>query len=248
MNRFLLGSLALIAVVVDSAAAADLGPAPSPVFTMASGAEPPYDWTGIYFGGHASYRWTHSEGETTDTANGYLFAPGSTDTSGAHGGGQIGFDYMFPSRFVLGIVADISSGARHANTNAFPLQTSQTVSDTNVTGAVRARAGYAFDKLLLYGTGGWAWSSGSGTRTQISGTVGNATPGTVETTSISRDNVWTVGAGIGYAFARNWDVFAEYRYSGGPGINVTYPIAQLSTAVSSTSNVIEVGVNWHFGR
>ena len=160
MKRFLLGSLALIAVALDSAAAADLGSAPSPVFTMASGAEPPYDRTGFYFGGHASYRWTQSEGQTMDTANGHLFAPGSTDTSAAHGGDQIGFDYVLPSRFVLGIVADISSGARHANTNTFPLQASQTVSNTIDQQRDRSRRQLAFWSLTEHGRLPVSWRDG----------------------------------------------------------------------------------------
>jgi high affinity Mn2+ porin len=181
-----------------------------------------------------------------NTANGQLFAPTSADTSFPHGGGQFGYDYMTSSRVVLGIVADITSGRDRTVTNANRFVTVQNESDDVVNGTVRGRVGYAFDNLLLYGTGGWTWNVASNTRTQIAGTTGDAIPGTVETTSTGHDNGWVVGAGVDYAFAPNWDVFAEYKHSGVPDNTVTFPIAELSSKVSSTSNAVEIGINWRF--
>ena len=245
MKKLLLGSVALVAVVAGPASAADLSPTPAPVYTKAPAMAPPYDWTGFYVGGHASYSWSHSNGQTMNTANGQLFAPGSNDTSAFHGGGQIGFDYMTSSRIVFGVVADISSGAHNTNTFIAPNVTITSQGKTDVSGTLRARVGYAFDTLLLYGTGGRGWSSGSSTRTQVVGTVGNATPGTVETASTNNSG-WRAGVGLDYAFARNWDVFAEYKYARSQDITITFPIAQRSTTSHSTSNAIEVGVNWRF--
>jgi opacity protein-like surface antigen len=242
MKKLLLVSAALVAFAGGPALAADLGTAP--LFVPAP--QPLYDWTGFYVGGHASYSWTHSSGQTMNTANGQLFAPSSNDTSAAHYGGQFGYDYMTASRVVLGVVAEFTSGRDVTTTTANRFETQQNESDTVVNGTVRGRLGYAFDRLLLYGTAGWGWNIASATRTQISGTVGNATPGTVETASTGHDNGWMVGAGIDYAFARNWDVFAEYKYAGVPDNTVTFPIAQRSTNVSSTTNAIEVGLNWRF--
>jgi outer membrane immunogenic protein len=99
---------------------------------------------------------------------------------------------------------------------------------------------------LLYATAGGTWNDAQSTRTQIAGTVGNAGPGTVETVSTSHIG-WTVGGGVDYAFNRNWDVFAEYRYSGSPDLTVTFPVAQRSTVSTSDTNAVEVGVNYRFG-
>jgi len=44
----------------------------------------------------------------------------------------------------------------------------------------------------------------------------------------------------------NWDVFAEYRYTGSPDVTVTFPIAQRSTTSDTNVNVVEVGVNYRF--
>jgi outer membrane autotransporter protein len=153
---------------------------------------------------------------------------------------------MTASRFVFGVVTDFTSGRDRTTTFSNSFVNTQNENDTVVNGSVRGRFGYAFDRLLLYGTAGWGWNVASTTRTQIAGTIGNASPGTVETTSTGHDNGWVVGAGVDYAFTHNWDVFVEYKYGGVPDNTVIFPIAERSTNNSSTTNSIEVGVNWRF--
>jgi opacity protein-like surface antigen len=247
LGKLLLGGAALAVVAASPAVAADLAPAPVPAapYYKAPVVEPLYDWTGFYIGAHANYTWSHNNFQTENTATGADFAPGSNDTSAAHFGGQIGYDYMLPSRWVLGVVADISSGRDQTTTFSFPTVTTQLDSDNIVNGTFRARAGYAFNNVLLYGTAGGTWDVGHNTQTVIAGTVGDAGPGTVETESISHIG-WTAGAGLDYAFAHNWDVFAEYRYAGNQGVTVTYPIAQRSTTNDISTNTVELGVNYRF--
>lgn len=244
MKKLLLGSIALAAVATHPALASDLTLPAAPVYTKATTVAPLYDWTCFYIGGHAAYGWTHSDGQTMDTANGRLFTPSSNDTSAFHGGGQIGYDYMLASRVVLGIVAGVSSGTHNSSTNFGFNEISTTDGKTDYSGTVRGRLGYAFNTVLPYIAGGWGWTQGSSTRTQLTGTVGNAVPGTVETASTSNTG-WTVGAGLDYAFALNWDVFVEYRYSP-RSLTITFPVAQRSTAVSNFNNTIEAGINWRF--
>src|SRR5215467_10196882 len=99
MKRLLLGSVALVAVVASPALAADLGPAP---YYKGPAIAPVYDWTGFYLGAHATYSWSHNHFQGENTATGQEFVPGTSDTSGAHFGGQIGYDYMLPSRWEIG--------------------------------------------------------------------------------------------------------------------------------------------------
>ena len=152
---------------------------------------------------------------------------------------------MTPSRIVLGVVADVISGTSNSTTTSNVAGTLVETYEgkTDASGSVRGRLGYAFDTLLLYGTGGWSWSAGSDTRTQVVGTVNLATPGTAETVSTSHSG-WNVGAGVDYAFARNWDVFAEYRYTSFQAVTVTYPLAGRSTSSTSTANAIAAGLNY----
>jgi outer membrane immunogenic protein len=247
MNKLLFGGVAFVALVAGPAMAADMRPAPAPVYTKAPMMAPLYDWTAFYIGGHGSYSWTHTDGQTTNLPTGALLVPTSEDTSAFHGGGQIGFDYMMPSRVVFGVVADISSGTTNSTTtsNAAGTLVETGQGKTNESGTVRGRIGYAPDAVLAYVTGGWAWSNGTATRSQIVGRVNGAGPGTVESVSTSH-NGWTFGGGLAYAFARNWDVFTEYRYTKFQANTVTYPLAGRSTTSNSTSNVIEAGIDWRF--
>jgi outer membrane immunogenic protein len=245
MKKLGLGSVALAAFAAGPASAADMSPTAAPVYAAAPALAPLYDWIGFYIGGHASNNWADGHGQTMNTANGQLFAPGSSQTSHLVGGGQIGYDYMLPSRIVLGVVTTINSGGGNTNTFVSPQETITTRGKTDWSANLRGRVGYAFDTVLLYGTGGFGWSSGSSTRTQVAGTVGNAIPGTVETVSTSNSG-WVVGAGLDYAFARDWDVFAEYKYVPSRSATITFPIAERSTTSTVTSNTIEVGVNWRF--
>jgi opacity protein-like surface antigen len=247
MKNLLLGSAAFAALFMAvPAVAADMKSAP--VYTKAPMTAPLYDWTGLYIGGHATYSWANSNSSTINTATGALDASGSGSTSNFHGGGQIGFDYMMPSRVVIGVLADVSTGDDSTNTfsNAAGTNVHTEEGKTDVGGTVRGRLGYALDTVLLYGTGGWAYNTGSATRTQILGTVGTATPGIVETTSTSH-NGWTVGGGLAYAFWRNWNLFGEYRYSSFQSNTVTFPLAQRSTTSTTTANAITAGVNLKFG-
>jgi outer membrane immunogenic protein len=245
MKQLSVGATAFLAMFSCSAVAADLS---APAYKAPPAAAPLYDWTGFFIGAHASYGWSRSDTDMIDAATGTVLVSTSSHGSRAHGGGQIGYDYMMPSRLVLGIVADADSGssgdgyARNlAGTNVVTFH-----STTDVSGTVRVRVGYAFDTLLLYGTGGWAWATGSGSRTQVVGTFNLATPGTVETVHRSA-NGWTLGAGLAWAFAGNWNVYGQYRFTDHGTTTVTYPLAQWTNSTShQTENRVELGVNYKF--
>ena len=110
---------------------------------------------------------------------------------------------------------------------------------------MRGRLGYAFDNVLLYGTGGWAWSSNQYIRTQLTGTLNFATAGTDEAVNAYLGG-WTAGGGVAIAFAQNWNVFAEYRYTDFGSLTVTLPFSQLSTTMTTKTSVIDVGLNYKF--
>ena len=80
MKKLFLAILALVGVAAGPTSAADLGPAPAPVYSNAPGVEPPHDWTGFYLGAHALYGWSHNDFQTENIASGQKFAPGSNDT------------------------------------------------------------------------------------------------------------------------------------------------------------------------
>ena len=96
------------------------------------------------------------------------------------GGGQIGYNYQFTpgSGFVVGIEADaqyVDFGRRRNAVGLFNAAGAPVAAAPGVTffnpnglssldyfGTVRGRLGYAFDRTLVYATGGFAYGSGGG--------------------------------------------------------------------------------------
>jgi outer membrane immunogenic protein len=79
-------------------------------------------------------------------------------------------------------------------------------------GTARVKLGYAFDRFLVYGTGGFAYGHIVAPRSFSGPNV----IGPAYSYGTSVDNAflpgWTVGAGVGYALTRNISVNAEYLY------------------------------------
>ncbi|MBX9931176.1 MAG: porin family protein [Methylobacterium sp.] len=98
-----------------------------------------------------------------------------SSSEGFVGGGQIGYNYQFTpgSGLVVGIEADAQYVDFGRNRTAFVLTPGFTpnngvqfvdprgTASLDYFGTVRGRIGYAFDKVLFYGTGGFAYGAGS---------------------------------------------------------------------------------------
>ena len=205
---------------------------------------PNYDWTGFYVGAYIDGTWSKASAATVDNVSG-ANSGSNTDSSRWGGGVQLGFDYMLPSRIVLGVAADISSGGTRTTTvsDASGISANQTTVFDSET--IRGRIGYAADNILFYGTGGFAWSNDQFVRTQLTGTLNGATAGTDEAVNKGLMG-WTAGGGIAYAFAQNWNVFAEYRYTSFESSTISLPFSQLTTTSTITVSTLELGVNYKF--
>jgi outer membrane immunogenic protein len=202
-----------VAVFVSGAAfAADLPRrAAPPVFTTV----PVFSWTGFYAGLNAGYGFDAGSGTsgstvvTTSAASGLIAnggAPGvatfSNDraNNGFSGGGQIGYNYQFTpgSGFVIGVEVDAQYLGFGANRNTASFAGTPNadltfvnpngLSNLDYFGTVRGRFGYAFDRTLVYGTGGFAYGGGGG-----------SSFGLPNSTSDSFRTGWAAGGGIEYA-------------------------------------------------
>jgi len=163
---------------------------------------PRHDWTGVYLGGHAGY----SRGQGSNT----LLDPDPTGSSHSfgslYGGMQIGYSYLLPSRFLLGVEGDISFPNFLEDGVAASKATAQsTVTDkVDYIGTLRGRFGYAFDRWLIYGTGGFAWSQA---RFLESPDLTNN-----EDKLLRTRTGWALGMGAEVAVARGWTARLEYLY------------------------------------
>ncbi len=271
MRALMIAASGILAMSVLNASAADINR--RPVLTKAPPVQPApvspvYNWTGFYLGGNVGYGWSHRDFTNTITATlGDIQRSGSNsgndDGRGWLGGGQVGFNYQFLGSWVAGIEADID--AAHITSSTSACFTGVTAvcgtRDTNIKdfGTVRGRLGYAFNNVLLYGTGGWAWGHGNNT-TQIT-CVGAGCPGTsVLPTSPAPVSIdinpsgWAAGGGVEWAFLPNWTLRAEYLHLQFDGIKedasiqaIVAPVF-LTTHVSSNTGVdlVRVGVNYLF--
>jgi opacity protein-like surface antigen len=248
MTRVVLVGVALAALAVGGqAVAAELTPPPAPAYARGTTTESSYDWTGFYLGGNFDYSRAKTDSTTINTATGGIDAAGSNTFANFHGGAQFGFDYTLPSHLVVGAQGEVSTGdgntatfSNAAGTNVFLAQNKSVA-----IGAVRARLGYAISHALVYGIGGWAWTEANASRTQLVGKSGKANPGTIETVP-GNQNGWTAGAGVGYGFWHNWDVFAEYRYTGYQSNSATFLVSQRSTTWTTSVSSVIAGLNFRF--
>ena len=206
---------------------------------------PNYDWTGFYVGAHLDGRQLQSTGGAVNSATGAPFPVAIGNRSQWGGGIQLGFDYMTPSRLVFGVAADMSSGGTKTTTITDASGTSSNQTTVFDSETVRGRIGYAADNVLLYGTGGFAWSNDQFVRTQLTGTLNEATAGTDEAVDKGVFGL-TVGGGVAYAFAQNWNVFAEYRYASFGPSTISLPFSQLTAKITTNVNTVEFGVNYKF--
>ena len=216
MKKLLLATTALVAFAAG-AQAADLCVPRSPV--AAAVVAPTFNWTGFYVGAHAGYGF----GRTT----GFGPGPFPANTSGPLIGLQAGFNYQI-NQIVLGAEADIAFAAISGRNTA---GIAPVLYRTNALGSVRARAGVAVDRALLYVTGGLGIQGGS-FATAIGGGAENYTR-----------LGWTVGAGVEYAVTPNWTVKAEYSYYNF-GTHTLGPI--YVGTVRADVHTVKLGVNYLF--
>jgi outer membrane immunogenic protein len=214
-----------------------------------------YNWSGFYIGGNVGGGWGNDRSvvlNPQNIASGHLLLIAGLGTgpigsvtplpvgighsSGFIGGGQIGYNFQFSPKWVIGIEADLD-GADVRGSATIPQIGGDPLNHTNLVasrrldwfGTVRGRLGITpFDRLLIYGTGGLAFGEEKGTAS-----LNNLDAFTFATgfhradgSSIdcfaaspcaagsgSRTSAgWAVGAGFEYAFWNNLSIKAEYLH------------------------------------
>jgi len=212
----------------------------------------PYDWTGLYVGGHLGYAWGRSNWSTPpDLASSLdLNQPSDIFTgSGSYFGGlQIGYDFMLANRVVLGVQLDTSfpgfprHGVSIGGTSIFSTPDIGLASYSESvlhSGTVRGRIGYAPDNWLFYATGGFAWTYNQLTLTQLA-------DDTTDSPFLWRLG-WVAGLGVEWAFAPNWTVNLEYLYTKYGNSSVMFPNAGLQFTSDLSVQQARASLNYRFG-
>lgn len=213
-KNLFLASFGAIVFTGSVALAADLSPPQPPPPPL----PPPFTWTGIYVGGQVGYAWA------ADDFNNFGFDPVSrlfvnstirNNPNGVIGGAHLGSQVQF-NQLVLGIEGSVDGTSLNSTAvGTIPVvfkasQLSASLSD-DVQGSIRGKIGIAWDRLLLYGTGGVSFG---GFNTDFDLTAPNRRPPFFAATNTSSTRVgWTAGGGVQYAAANNWWYFIEYRFT-----------------------------------
>jgi len=232
MKKILLGTVAVFALGVTSASAADLAARP---YTKA----PPmmaaiYDWTGFYIGANGGGGWGR---DRLSQATGVL----NIDPSGGFAGGQIGYNWQ-NGAWVLGVEAD-GDWADINGSSACGVGFACS-SKTNALASFRGRIGYAVNNVLFYGTGGAGYAS---TRDSILTAAGAPVAGA---TGVFNSDRWgyAAGAGIEWGFNPNWTAKVEYMHYGlGTETAPAGTIDVVPTNSRLNVDTVKVGVNYRWG-
>ena len=173
------------------------------------------------------------------------FTSANLNVNGYMLGGQIGCDYQFAPRWVVGIEGAAAGGNIHGSTGVatpgLPGDSANFRETTDLLTSITARMGYAWNNWLLYAKGGAAWASDRYSASDVLATY--------DFEGLETRFGWTAGAGVEWAFSDIWSVRLEYDYYGFGTRSVTF-IDNVSGTVGPLDikqdiQVIKVGVNFH---
>jgi outer membrane immunogenic protein len=235
--RILIATLASI-LGVGGALAADLPPAPPPQAPAVYIPPPPvYNWSGIYAGINGGWGWGKAKWTAFSAGPpvGFGTLTSSASDSGGVVGGTLGFNFQ-TGGFVFGVEGDFDYSGVNTGTSSTlcaTLGTCQT--GNNWLSTFRGRAGYAWDRILFYGTAGGAFGNAQTTFNGI--------------TTTHTQTGWTVGAGMEVAFADNWTGKIEYLYvdlGSTTNNSVTAAGVPFTATVGLTDSLLRLGINYKF--
>lgn len=195
MKKIAIAAATLVAIVLGGPISAADMPARGPVYKAAPA--PVFDWTGFYVGAHAGYGWENG-----------------SDASGFVGGLQVGYNWQLSRNWVFGIEGDISGTDINDATLGIPVHVDYLAS-------IRARLGYTWDRMMLYGTGGWGYAR--------VGSLGFHQTG----------DAYVLGLGLEWMFSNNWSARAEFLH---------YEFDDNGLPGNAYAQAFRLGVNYRFGR
>jgi outer membrane immunogenic protein len=237
MKRMLFAGAVMLAAT-GSTLAADLPPSmPPPPPPRAPAAyvpvaPPMYNWGGIYVGINGGYGFGSSNWSSAATAS----STGNFNVQGPVAGGTLGANFQ-TGQFVFGIEGDgdwsnIKGSASTTNAVCPGCQTANTWLAT-----LRARAGVAWDRVLIFGTAGGAGGSINASGTGI-------------TSTSNSEFGWTAGGGLEFGITDNLTAKVEYLYvdlqNGSFSCPATCTGGPFTGSVSFTTSLARAGLNLKF--
>jgi len=233
MKRLLIAGALAFAALGQALAADFPEPAPPPPRAPAAYVPtvvPVYNWGGIYLGLNGGFGFGNSQ-----WTNAAVFVPTSTGNftlSSGVLGGTIGANFQTDA-FVFGVEGDFDGSWLDGKTTNAPCLFGACETRNTWLGTLRARIGYAADRVLFYGTAGGAFGSID------SGVTGFAF-------DKSNKAGWTAGAGAEVALADNWTARIEYLFVDLQNATCNVNCGGVGTTVKFDTSLVRVGVMYKF--
>jgi len=224
MRVFRIAAVLVPVFATGAASAADLprrtfAPTPPVAFSPA----PAFSWSGFYAGVNAGYGW----GSLGSAGNAFFNKP-----DGFVAGVTAGYNHQI-NQFVVGLEGDFGWAGLKSSRAVTP--TDLYSSRANWMGTLRARAGFAADRALVYATAGYAGAS-------MEHRYLNTGLGGGLQVSESWQHGWAAGVGIEYAFTHNISMKTEYLYVSLGRKTMFAPPVNAGLSAS----LVRVGLNYRF--
>jgi outer membrane immunogenic protein len=240
MKRILFTTVSLgVLGLISPALGADL----APYMKAPPVASPLYDWTGFYVGAYGGGGFgNHNLNVPAIGPIGFANFTVNYDSTGAIAGGEVGYNAQ-SGNIVFGVEGDgfwsdiKGSDISSFNNGALPIGNTD-MTKLRYGGSLRARAGVAVDRLLLFFDGGWAVGSLAHTDT---------IPGVATDAFTVRRSGLAAGGGIAYAITNDILGKLEYRYYDFGRFARPNPLnGVLPYSVDSTYSVVTIGFDYKF--
>jgi opacity protein-like surface antigen len=199
-----------------------------------------WSWSGFYLGGHAGYGWGRDPFSDPTFNPGFVLT--GIDSNGFVGGFQAGANWQ-SGAVVGGLEIDISgTSVKGSTSRTVPDETVTRTDKFDLLGSARARLGYlARPDVLIYGTGGLAWTRLVQTTvdTEVGDAFGTSTP------------TWRFGwvAGIGAEtrlWDTNWLARIEYLHYDFGDSGSSFSSSSVTTSGHLTTDVVRAGLSYKF--
>lgn len=214
----------------------------------AAGGPAVFDWNGFYIGGHFSYvagrsDWTAQPAGVSGTIDLFDAFDAFKGTGSYTLGLQAGYNVLLPSRWLLGLEADLTSPNRIGG-NASISPPTGTIGghdhQTQLAGTVRGRLGYALDGWLPYATAGFAWS--------YDRLRWPSEAAATEETALLWRLGWAAGAGVELPLSPAWTARVEYLATGFGRDTARFPIAGHQIESDALIHAVRLGLNYRLGE
>jgi outer membrane autotransporter protein len=191
---------------------------------------PPNSWAGFYVGGNLG-------GVLGVESAATPFGTFASNPSGILGGGQLGYNFLLSSNWLLGIEGEFDWTSARGNLIVPTEMTTATInSQHNWYATFNSRLGLSQGAWLYYLKAGAAWINANY----------QVTNGSTSDNLLSTRPGWTVGVGVEYMFPRGWSAKFEYDYLDFGNQNQVLPNVGSTAGFSAQVHEVKLGLNYHW--